>query len=324
MIGNDEFVSRLNQGSRFRISRSDRADSPETCSLLPPPEKAAGQLHGYFHDQNLGLTIRNLRPKCEFSDEQIGLGRMVFLLHLSGRRRIEISGQKHQLFEPTLAIFYHPLGLSKRSVWSYGADELSLTIGMWPQGLASLGEFSSSGLPDMSSMGRNQADSFWYARPLPYSMIAATENLFNKSIDPCIAKTYISAKSTEIVCLSLNALLSDGKFLSRRDVAEDRVERIKALIDSSLTNPPSLSDLSGTFRVSVQDLAHEIRTETGVSLAKYITNRRMARARVLLEAGSLPMKQVAYEVGYGHTSNFCTAFKRHFGKPPKSLVRYYH
>jgi AraC-like DNA-binding protein len=50
----------------------------------------------------------------------------------------------------------------------------------------------------------------------------------------------------------------------------------------------------------------------------------MARARMLLEAGNLPLKQVAFEVGYSHASNFCTAFKRHFGKPPKSLLRHCH
>src|SRR5690606_13623908 len=179
MIGNDEFLARLSQGSRFRVSRSGPASSRESFSMIPRPDKAAGQLDVYCRDQNLGLTIRNLRPKCGFSDDQVGLGRMVFLLHLSGKRRIELGEHSHELTEPTLAIFYHPPGLNKRSVWSRGADEVSLTIGMWPQGLASLCDFSSIGLPNIPSMCGDQRDVFWYARPLPYALMSTTENLLH-------------------------------------------------------------------------------------------------------------------------------------------------
>jgi AraC-like DNA-binding protein len=82
--------------------------------------------------------------------------------------------------------------------------------------------------------------------------------------------------------------------------------------------------MAAAFGVSAHDLSNEIRLGTGNNLGQYITNRRMARARMLLEAGNLPLKQVAFEVGYSHASNFCTAFKRHFGKPPKSLLRHCH
>jgi AraC-like DNA-binding protein len=292
--------------------------------MLPPPDKAAGRLDVYCQDQNLGLTIRKVRPKCGFSDDQVGLGRMVFLLHLSGMRRIELGEKKYQLSEPTLAIYYHAQGLNKRSVWSRNADEMSLTIGMWPQGLESLCDVSSTGLSEIPSLCDNEGDVFWHERPLPYALVSATENLLHNPVDPRLAKAYISAKSTEIVCLSLNTLLGDGDFLSRQDVAQVRLDRVKSLIDANIINPPSLCDMAAAFGVSAHDLSNEIRLGTGNNLGQYITNRRMARARMLLEAGNLPLKQVAFEVGYSHASNFCTAFKRHFGKPPKSLLRHCH
>ncbi|WP_136161279.1 helix-turn-helix transcriptional regulator [Sphingomonas flavalba] len=321
MIADDEFLARISQGSSFRILKADPAAALDSFSMLPPPEKAAGQFDVYCQDQNLGLTIRNLRPKCGFSDDQVGLGRIIFLLHLSGKRRIELGAHSYELAEPTLAIFYHPPGLKKRSVWSDDADEISLTIGMWPHGLSSLCDFSAMDLPGISSISGDRSDVFWYARPLPYTLMSATENLFHHSVDRRVAKAFITAKSTEIACLSLDTLLTDGSFLVRRDVAVDRLERIRTLIEASLPNPPSLCDLAATFGMQPQDLSVEIREGLGVSLNQYITSRRMERARTLLESENMPLKQVAYKVGYCHASNFCTAFKRHFGRPPKNYMR---
>ncbi|WP_353622732.1 helix-turn-helix transcriptional regulator [Mesorhizobium sp. C374B] len=56
---------------------------------------------------------------------------------------------------------------------------------------------------------------------------------------------------------------------------------------------------------------------TGSSYAQYITERRMKRASLLLETGDTSLKRVAFEVGYAHTSNFCTAFRRQFATTPK-------
>lgn len=321
MIGTDEFLERLAQGSSFRVLKPARV--ADSFSMLPPPDKATGRFNVYFQDQDLCLTIRNLQPKCPFSDNQFGLGRVIFLLHLSGKRRIEFGTHSYQLEQPTLAIFYHPPGLRKRSIWSGDAGEVSLTIGMWPSWLSSLCDVTSTGLPGISSIGGDRRDVFWYARPLPYALVSATENLLHHSVDRRVARAFITAKSTEIVCLSLDTLLADRNFLARRDVAKERLERIKALIDADLANPPSLCELAATFGMSQQDLAAEIRDGLGVSLAQYIQSRRMERARVLLESGNLPLKQVAYKVGYCHASNFCTAFKRYFGKPPKSFMRFF-
>ncbi|WP_084779944.1 helix-turn-helix domain-containing protein [Mesorhizobium sp. C372A] len=43
----------------------------------------------------------------------------------------------------------------------------------------------------------------------------------------------------------------------------------------------------------------------------------MKRASLLLETGDTSLKRVAFEVGYAHTSNFCTAFRRQFATTPK-------
>jgi AraC-like DNA-binding protein len=43
----------------------------------------------------------------------------------------------------------------------------------------------------------------------------------------------------------------------------------------------------------------------------------MHRAHHMLTSTALPLKQIAHELGYNHTSNFCLAFKRNFGITPR-------
>ena len=45
---------------------------------------------------------------------------------------------------------------------------------------------------------------------------------------------------------------------------------------------------------------------------EWLDHLRLRRSRDLLEAG-VPVKEIAYELGYKHPSRFCEAFKREFG-----------
>ncbi|WP_425336223.1 helix-turn-helix transcriptional regulator [Sinorhizobium numidicum] len=91
------------------------------------------------------------------------------------------------------------------------------------------------------------------------------------------------------------------------------------MVDANLKAPPSLSSIASAFCLPVEELSNEFRLETGMTFAQYTTERRMKRAMIMLESGAIPLKQVAFEVGYSHSSNFCTAFKRHFGSTPKDV-----
>ena len=55
---------------------------------------------------------------------------------------------------------------------------------------------------------------------------------------------------------------------------------------------------------------------TGMTPIQYCRAVRLARARELLEAGAMPMKQIAESLGYADVSAFAKAFRRAYGTPP--------
>ncbi|MGX5805168.1 helix-turn-helix transcriptional regulator [Bradyrhizobium sp. Arg314] len=318
LTNTDEFLQNLSRGSRFVVQRTEDSDVSGEYRVLPPNEYASGHVMGYYDARNPSLTIRNVEARYGFSDDEPGLGRLVFLLHLAGSRCIELGGvHRVELNGPTLGVYYQPRGVGKRSTWIRGTNETSLTVGIWPETLSEIFGFYPGCLPDFSSTGAARGEAFLYSRPLPFTLMSAAEQLLHPRIHPILARNYIATKSSELLYLSLSTLLTDHEQVSRPGTALDRVQQVKTLVDASLRNPPSLTELAARVGVSAQELSNELRAETRVGYAQYVTDRRMKRARLLLEGGDTPLKQVAFEVGYGHTSNFCASFKRHFGMTPK-------
>lgn len=85
----------------------------------------------------------------------------------------------------------------------------------------------------------------------------------------------------------------------------------------SVQPPPSVSELATLCRMSTRHLARAFRNETGTTLVQRIKAAGVARAQEMLAEGSLPIKQIAAELGFSTTSSFSSAFLRATGERPR-------
>lgn len=100
----------------------------------------------------------------------------------------------------------------------------------------------------------------------------------------------------------------------RRSVREAR-ERLLA----DLRDPPDLTGLAAAVGMTPRRLNRSFRIIHGTTVFDYLRDARLDAARQALEGGSpLPLKQLAWELGYSQASNFVTAFRRRFGVTPGS------
>jgi AraC-like DNA-binding protein len=74
--------------------------------------------------------------------------------------------------------------------------------------------------------------------------------------------------------------------------------------------------LFGLSEARVRRLFH---CEVGTTFARYIRQRRLARASVLLQDCALPIKQIANDCGYEDISNFYRDFRQTYGVTPRIL-----
>jgi AraC-like DNA-binding protein len=77
-------------------------------------------------------------------------------------------------------------------------------------------------------------------------------------------------------------------------------------------------------RISPATVRQLFQSEYGISLSAYHRHARMDKARRLLEAEEIHIKQVAYDTGYAHIGNFTRAYRNHFGEAPSRTRRRIH
>ena len=97
---------------------------------------------------------------------------------------------------------------------------------------------------------------------------------------------------------------------------DQRVQRVKALIDSSIDRELTVSEMARFVNLSVSHLQHLFKNEMGQSPAQYVQELRLQRARDLLESSSLSIKQIMFRIGAKDRSNFERRFKQAYKLTP--------
>jgi AraC-like DNA-binding protein len=86
-------------------------------------------------------------------------------------------------------------------------------------------------------------------------------------------------------------------------------------IDSNISKPLDADSIAGALSVSPSTLTHSFKQEMGISLHKYVTQKRVALAQRLIAGGSIPTKVYA-DCGYGDYSSFYKAYFKILGHSP--------
>jgi transcriptional regulator GlxA family with amidase domain len=98
---------------------------------------------------------------------------------------------------------------------------------------------------------------------------------------------------------------------------ERRVRRVLEKIETQL--PRSVRELARDVQLSPAHLRRLFQQETGRHLSHVLLERKLRHAAHLLVNTDMPVKEIAFAVGYGHHSSFVRAFERGFGHSPKDF-----
>jgi AraC-like DNA-binding protein len=80
-------------------------------------------------------------------------------------------------------------------------------------------------------------------------------------------------------------------------------------------------ELAASVNLSIWHLAHLFKRETGVRLNRYIQEVRLHRSVELLKHTNEPIKRIAFQTGYEHSSSFIRAFIIRYGESPERYRR---
>ena len=120
-----------------------------------------------------------------------------------------------------------------------------------------------------------------------------------------LVQKYITASATQ-----LNAFLARGG-LDRR-----RLFRVLDYIEANLEGGLTLDDMASIAALSRYHFARAFRQAVGQSPHRYVSARRLERAKQLLTSGDQPLVDIALSLSFSSQANFTRAFKQATGQAP--------
>jgi AraC family transcriptional regulator len=128
-----------------------------------------------------------------------------------------------------------------------------------------------------------------------------------------VEQPHTSALSLEAAVFELLGQLCGP---SEEASATPSLARVRDLLHDRFKEPLSLAEIARTADLSLIQLARHFRRRFGHSPAAYIRNLRLAYACERLASSSVPIVDLAQELGFFDQSHFCHSFRKHFGLSP--------
>lgn len=125
-----------------------------------------------------------------------------------------------------------------------------------------------------------------------------------KAMELCAEFLFVASPQDDLFCLR------------RKRVAQERVERVTAILREHMEAPPTLEEIARQVGCSAHHLSRTFSAATGCTMPQYLRQLRMERAAELLKSGRYNVTETALEVGYSSLSHFIQAFQEVYGCPP--------
>ncbi|MCQ6557217.1 helix-turn-helix transcriptional regulator [Paenibacillus mendelii] len=152
---------------------------------------------------------------------------------------------------------------------------------------------------------------------LLHKMIPSTKALATKNLE-------MECSVLELLSLAFQSFLldddvSDAPKLSKSDM--QKIRQARELILERMTDPPTLIELSRMIGLNDYKLKVGFKEMFGSTVFGYLRDKRLEKAFLLLQQGSMNVTETSCAVGYSNSSYFAEAFRDKYGINPGQLVR---
>ena len=262
--------------------------------------------------KNLSLYVwRGESPGCEFEP----LGEAVVVFHTGGAREVGVRiGDRwaRERSRPGLVTVVPP---ATRIAWRIEGEVHSCSLHVPPERFANLAE----DVDDHDALGRLR---FTCARPDSFlgGVVAALADELEQPKER--GPLYVETLGDALVLHMLRSYSErTARALPRGGLGARELRLVCERIEASVERGISLEELAADAGLSRSHFARAFRRSTGSSPHRYLTDRRIARARERLQRSDDPLVDVALGCGFSSQAHFTEAFRRATGHTPLAFRR---
>lgn len=260
-----------------------------------------------FRAEGRAESAYSLTAMGEVSSDNLILGCVV-----SGAGVLEAEGNPDQLWREGGQVY--AVSLSDRAIRYHLQPEQvfrSVALMLTPEAVDGLAR--DHDLPELAYRRSGPISTMRVAPPLARQV--ANDLLSPTYVGP-MEKLYRDGKATELLALQLGILVGGQESnLTSQDVR--RVREARDVLAANLQDPPDLASLAAMVGLRTKRLNQGFRELYGTTVFDLLLDMRMCAARDMLDQGlDMPLKQLAWALGYRQSSNFISAFRRRFGVSP--------
>ncbi len=141
-------------------------------------------------------------------------------------------------------------------------------------------------------------------------------------LGPLYADSLIQTIVAELYCLSGQDLSASST--RNTDLPRDVLARIDAFVDERTNAAVNLQELADIAGMPLPRFSRSLKAKTGMPPYQYVLNRRLARARSLIETSRLSLAEIAYQCGFSSQSHMTDVFASKVGTTPGVIRKSVH
>ena len=304
-------------------------DNGQTFSVLHINDKG-DRYEGLHLSKSLVFSVdahRQFSEPIKLSVLQKGYIRIIFVL----AGEVDITGpdgKTHSLFSRYGFISrygYTPVLYNTSKPQTFSAVSVIAS----PQALQMLIGLSADKLPAalQNILNKKNGDNFSSVFNLDQNVLPLVVDIIKPSNDPIsLRQLYLKSKLLALMYAVVKQFKHQEQpkrslTVSYQPAAIQRLNKVRELIESRISNPPSIHELCELASCNRVKLIAQFKQNFGLTPYQYGLEQRFQYARRLLEEEEYSIAEVADQIGYKELSSFSRGFRLRFGKPPSEISK---
>ena len=142
----------------------------------------------------------------------------------------------------------------------------------------------------------------------------------NTFIDHSYSNALLSLKFEEIMLYMLNKYGNEFEYYLHSLISK-KVSPFKYTIESNVHSNLKLEEIAFLCNMSLSTFKRHFTNEYKEPPGKWLQDKRLQKAKELLQKGDLKASDIYLDIGYNNLSNFSVAFKKKFGMSPTDILK---